>query len=105
MWASLPLLPPQEILIQNVMKQLRLIGASRVFPLCKQIFRGCRYSSGVFKVRERVGMGRTSVCSAIPALNNLMDLEESLLGSMTAVECQGGLSGYLSLALWCLLKY
>lgn len=52
-------------------------------------------------------MGRTSVDAASPAtatLNNLMHLEEPL-DSMTAVVCRGSLSGYLSLALWCLFKY
>lgn len=53
-------------------------------------------------------MGRASVYSACPAtvaLNNLMHLEELMLDSMTAVVSQGTLSGYLSLPLWCLLKY
>lgn len=60
------------------------------------------------RVWREVKMGRMSVCSACPAtvaLNNLMHLEELMLDSMTAVVSQGSLSGYLSLPLWCLLKY
>lgn len=53
-------------------------------------------------------MGQMSVYSTSPAtvaLKNLMHLEELMLDSTTAAVSQGGLSGYLSLPLWCLLKY